>query len=113
MQARITTGTLMRPALIHRMRDAWLIRSPKASSAKSTNMKSTTGRAPAIAAPTHMVENPRSQIGVSRSRSGPCRLNKPVVVLKFPPRSPIPSPTTKMVASRSISCASAERAAST
>ena len=77
------------------------------------NIKSTTGRAPAMAAPTHMVENPRSQIGVSRSRSGPCSSNRPVVVLKLPPRSPIPSPTTKIVSSRSISCASAARAAST
>ena len=35
------------------------------------------------------------------------------VVLKFPPRTPIPSPTTKIDASRSISSASPSRAAAT
>ncbi len=35
------------------------------------NMKSTTGRAPETAAPTHMAVKPLSLIGVSRRRSGP------------------------------------------
>src|ERR1035437_5967640 len=58
-----------------------------------------------------MPVNPRSTIGVSRKRSGPYRSKRPVVVLKFPPRAPMPSPTTKIVESRAISSARPSRAA--
>ena len=50
---------------------------------------------------------PRSQIGVSHSRSGPYRSYRPVVVLKLPPRLPIPSPMTKIFGFTAISSASA------
>ena len=51
----------------------WLVSSPAASRRKSTNMKSTTGRVPVMAAPAHKPTKPRSQIGVSRRRRGPKR----------------------------------------
>ena len=90
---------------------AWLMISPTASSAKSANMKSTTGRVPVMAAPHASPVKPRSQIGVSRSRRGPYRANSPSVDLKLPPRWPIPSPRTKIVGSRAISPASASSVA--
>ena len=42
-----------------------------ASRTKSANMKSITGRVPVMAAPHARPTKPRSQIGVSHSRSGP------------------------------------------
>ena len=71
MQPLSTTGILSRPLDMNCIFAIWLTISPQASSRKSTNMKSTTGRAPAIAAPHASPVKPRSQIGVSRSRSGP------------------------------------------
>ena len=56
------------------------------------NIKSTTGRAPDIAAPQANPTNPLSQIGVSQTLNCPYFSNNPNVVLKFPPRLPIPSP---------------------
>ncbi len=68
---RSTIGILSRPLLMYWIFAVWLINSPMASSTKSKNMKSTTGRVPVIAAPVHMPTKPRSTIGVSRNRSGP------------------------------------------
>ncbi len=64
-----------------------------------------------MAAPAGQPMNPRSQIGVSQSRTGPKRSNKPVVVAKFPPRLPIPSPITKIRGFLAISSVSASRVA--
>src|SRR5258708_7763662 len=65
-----------------------------------------------MAAPVHRPVKPRSVIGVSRRRSGPKRSNRPTVVAKLPPRTPMPSPTTNTIGSRSISSARPSRAAS-
>ena len=61
------------------------------------------GRVPVIAAPQPRPTKPRSQIGVSRKRSAPYFANSPAVVPKFPPRTPMPSPSTKMPGLRAIS----------
>ena len=78
---------------------------------KSTIMKSTTGRAPVMAAPQHMPTKPRSLMGVSARRIWPYFSYSPRVVPKLPPRGPMPSPTTKMVGSTAIRSARASRAA--
>ena len=78
---------------------------------KSANMKSITGRAPTMAAPPPSPTKPRSQMGVSQSRSGPKRSNSPKVVWKLPPRLPIPSPITKIAGFCSISKARPSRVA--
>jgi hypothetical protein len=49
------------------------------------------------------------QIGVSRSRSAPWIAYSPEVVAKLPPRSPTPSPSTKMRGFFAISSPSASR----
>ncbi len=95
-QPRSSTGIVSRPLLMYCILAIWLRISPTASRTKSANMKSITGRVPVIAAPQARPTNPRSQIGVSQSRTGPYRSNSPVVVAKLPPRLPIPSPITKI-----------------
>ena len=69
---------------------------------KSMNMKSITGRVPVMPAPHARPTKPRSQIGVSHSRSAPYFSYSPSVVVKFPPRLPMPSPMTKIVGSAAI-----------
>ena len=54
---------------------------------------------------------PRSQIGVSQSRSGPYSSYSPAVVLKLPPRLPMPSPMTKIAGSPPSPSASASSVA--
>ena len=65
------TGILSRPLLMYWILAIWLMISPTASSTKSANMKSIdrarAGHGGSAARPT----NPRSQIGVSQSRTGP------------------------------------------
>ena len=92
MQPRSRSGIFSRPLLMYCILAIWLRISPTASRTKSANMKSTTGRVPVMAAPHARPTKPRSQIGVSHSRSGPYRSNSPAVVLKLPPRLPIPRP---------------------
>ena len=111
MQPRSTSGILSRPLDMNCTFAIWLTISAQASSTKSTNMKSTTGRAPAIAAPQARPVNPRSQIGVSRSRSGPYFAYRPAVVRKLPPRRPIPSPSTNTDGSAAIADSSASTVA--
>ena len=111
MQPRSTTGIFSRPLDMNCILAIWLTISPQPSSTKSTNMKSTTGFAPAIAAPQARPVKPRSLIGVSRSRSAPYLAKSPAVVRKLPPRVPIPSPSTKMRSSAAISASSASTVA--
>jgi len=111
MQPRSTTGIFRRPLLMYAILAIWLTISPTPSRTKSANMKSITGRVPVIAAPQLRPTNPRSQMGVSQSRTGPYRSNSPAVVLKFPPRLPMPSPMTKIRGSRAISSPSASSVA--
>src|SRR5579871_438616 len=79
---------------------------------KSPNMISTTGRMPVMAAPTAMPVKPASEIGVSRTRSGPNSSTKPDSTLNAVPASATSSPMTKTRLSRRISSASASRTAS-
>src|SRR5579859_4754338 len=102
MAPRSTTGIFSRPLLMYWTFAIWLSSSPIASRIKSTNMKSTTGRPPAMAAPVHRPTKPRSLMGVSRRRSGPNRSYRPAVVMKLPPRAPMPSPRTSRVASTNV-----------
>src|SRR5215470_6969255 len=111
MQPRSTSGIVSRPLLIYWILAAWLNSSPIESRMKSTNIKSTIGRVPVIAAPVQSPTKPRSLIGVSHSRMGPYFSYRPTVVLKLPPRAPMPSPTTKMLGSRAISSSRPSRAA--
>ena len=68
-------------------------------------------RVPVMPAPQASPTNPRSQMGVSHSRSAPCSSYRPLVVTKLPPRFPIPSPITKMAGLLDISPASASSTA--
>src|SRR5215472_11008468 len=75
-------------------------------------MMSTMGRKPVIAAPTATAVNPASEIGVSRIRSGPNSLTKPVRTLNGWPASAMSSPRMKTRESRRSSSARASRMAS-
>src|SRR5256885_1177070 len=109
MQPRSSTGIFSRPLLMYDILAIWLMISPTPSRMKSANMKSITGRVPVMAAPALRPTKPRSQMGVSHSRSGPKRSYSPAVVLKLPPRLPMPSPITKM---RGLAAISSESASS-
>ena len=58
------------------------------------NMISVTGRSPVIAAPTAAPRKPVSDIGVSRTRSGPNVASRPSDVLKGPSATATSSPNT-------------------
>src|SRR6185436_14786025 len=79
---------------------------------KSPNMMSTTGRMPAIAAPTARPVNPASEIGVSMTRSLPNSSTRPFTTLNGVPASATSSPRSTTLGSRRISSASASRIAS-
>ncbi len=57
-------------------------------------MMSTTGRRPAMAAPTARPVNPASEIGVSTTRSLPNSSNSPFTTLKGVPASATSSPSS-------------------
>src|SRR5690348_3040943 len=78
---------------------------------KSPNMMSTTGRRPVMAAPTATPVKPASEIGVSRTRSGPNSSTKPVRTLKGWPASAMSSPMMSTRESRRSSSARASRTA--
>ncbi len=78
-----------------------------ASSAKLIVMSSTTGRSPAIAAPTPAPTMVFSEIGVSRTRFSPNSSSSPWVTLKAPWNTPMSSPMMKTRSSASISSRSA------
>ena len=75
-------------------------------------MISTTGRSPAIAAPTPMPTIVFSEIGVSRTRFSPNSSSSPAVTLKAPWNTPTSSPMRKTDSSASISSRSAWLSAS-
>src|SRR5438477_9496982 len=74
---------------------------------KSPNMMSTTGRIPVTAAPTPRPVMPGSEIGESRTRSGPNSSTSPASTLNGVPASATSSPITNTVSSRRSSSASA------
>src|SRR5206468_906316 len=73
---------------------------------------STTGRRPAMAAPTPAPTKVASEIGVSRTRSSPNASRRPRVTPKIPPMSETSSPMTNTRSSRVISACSASLRAS-
>ena len=75
-------------------------------------MISTTGRSPAIAAPTPMPTIVFSEIGVSRTRFSPNSSSRPAVTLKAPLKTPMSSPMSMTLSSRAISSRSAALRAS-
>ena len=72
---------------------------------KSQYMYSTMGRMPAAAAPMPRPVKPASEMGVSRTRSGPKTSSRPRVTPNTPPppHTAMSSPMMKTVGSRSIS----------
>ncbi len=90
----------------------WLTIWSIASRAKLTVISSTTGRSPAIAAPTPVPTIVFSEIGVSRTRFSPNSSSRPSVTLKAPWKTPTSSPMTNTDSSRRISSARASRRAS-
>ena len=73
----------------------------------SMNMISITGRRPVAAAPTAAPRKPISDIGVSRTRSGPKLSSRPVEVLKGPSAAAMSSPNMTTSGSARISSAKA------
>src|SRR5579871_7060880 len=78
---------------------------------KSPNIISTTGRSPAIAAPTPIPLKPASEMGVSMTRSAPNSSTSPERTLKGVPASATSSPKMQTLESRRISSAKASRTA--
>src|SRR6056297_1787813 len=74
---------------------------------KSPNIRSTTGRAPVMAAPTAIPIKPGSAIGVSTTRPVPNSSTRPDRTLNGVPASATSSPRMNTVSSRRISSASA------
>ena len=68
-------------------------------------MISAMGKRPVIAAPMAAPMMACSEMGVSRTRLGPKRSNRPTVVLNTPPAAATSSPRKITRSSRSISCA--------
>ncbi len=68
---RITSGTLTCSCVRNQYFVAWLTRLSIASVRKSPNMISTTGRRPVTADPNAAPASASSEIGVSKTRSGP------------------------------------------
>ena len=68
---RTTSGTVGLPPSMKRNLAAWLTSMSMVSATKSKIWISTTGRIPAMAAPTPQPTKVASEIGVSRTRSGP------------------------------------------
>ena len=91
---------------------AWLTIWSIASSEKLIVMSSTTGRSPAIAAPTPIPTIVFSEIGVSRTRFSPNSSSRPAVTLNAPWKTPMSSPMRKTDSSRCSSSRSAWLSAS-
>ena len=72
---------------------------------KSANMISAIGRIPVIAAPIAAPRIACSEIGVSRTRTGPNSSSRPAVVLNTPPAPATSSPRNTTAGSRRISWA--------
>ncbi len=109
---RITSGKLTCPAVMYELLAIWLATRSQQTAKKSANMISAIGRSPVIAAPMAAPRIACSEIGVSRTRSGPKRSSSPTVALNTPPAPATSSPRNTTFGSRSISCAMALATAS-
>ena len=81
----MTMGMVVWPPLMKCHLPAWLAIWSEAISAKSMYISSTTGRRPAMAAPTPVPMMAASEMGVLKTRSRPKRSIRPLLALKAPP----------------------------
>ena len=109
---RMTSGTFTWAPNMYRIDAALLITWSSASSEKLMVISSTTGRSPAMAAPTPRPTIEFSEIGVSRTRFSPNSSIRPAVTLNAPWNTPMSSPIRNTFSSRSISSRSARFSAS-
>src|SRR5262245_18593387 len=104
---RITSGTPKRPCVRKWYFVAWLISESIESARKSPNMISSTGRRPVTAAPYAAPVIASSEIGVSKTRVGPCVACSPGVAANTPPAIATSSPKRITRSSRASSSSSA------
>ena len=97
---------------MNRILAAWFTIWSMAHAVKSMNWISTMGRMPVIAAPTPAPIRAASEMGVSRTRSGPNSSSSPLVPPNSPPKFPTSSPITKTRGSSRISVRNASAIAS-
>ena len=109
---RITSGTFTWAPNMYRIDAALLMIWSSASSEKLIVISSTTGRSPAIAAPTPMPTIVFSEIGVSRTRFSPNSSISPAVTLNAPWNTPMSSPIRNTRSSAVISSRRARFSAS-
>ena len=105
LAVRITSGSATCPFDMYRVFAIWFATMSQQVARKSENMSSAMGRSPVIAAPMATPTIASSEMGVSRTRSGPNRSSRPTVALKTPPAAATSSPMKYTVGSRSISWA--------
>lgn len=82
---RTVSGMARRPPDMNRDLAAWLTSWSSAMLTKSMIMTSATGRSPAAAAPTAAPTIAASEMGVSRTRSAPWVVERPLVIWEIPP----------------------------
>ena len=92
MAVRITSGRDTWPFVMYRVLAIWFATMSQHVARKSENMISAMGRRPVIAAPIAAPTIASSEMGVSRTRSGPNRSRSPTVALNTPPASATSSP---------------------
>jgi hypothetical protein len=113
LAVRMTIGTEICPPVMYRALATSLAIMSKQTAMKSENMISAMVGIPVIAAPAAAPMMACSEIGVSRTRSGPNSSSRPTVVLNTPPASAMSSPSITSMGSRRISwaipCATASR----
>src|SRR6476619_666304 len=107
----MTRGTLTCSCVRNQYFVDWFTRLSIASARKSPNMISMTGRSPVTADPNAAPARANSEMGVSKTRSGPYLSYRPVVVAKTPPATATSSPKRITRSSAESSSSSASRIA--
>ena len=102
---RITSGKLTWPFVMYRLFAISFATMSQHTARKSENMISAITGTPVIAAPMAAPSSACSEIGVSRTRSGPNSSTSPTVVLNTPPAAAMSSPSITRLGSRRISWA--------
>ena len=96
MQPRSRMGILSRPFDMYCILAIWLTISPTASSTKSANMKSMTGRRAGHGGTAGQADEAALADGSVAQAFGAVQVVEPGGGRKLPPRLPMPSPSTKM-----------------
>ena len=109
---RTTMGREMLPPNMKRILAAWLTSWSMATVRKSLNMSSAMGLRPVAALPTAAPMMAPSEIGVSRTRSGPNSSIMPALTPKQPPKAPTSSPNRSTLGFSRIRMDMASRIAS-